>query len=128
LDYQRKLENSQKKIENIDEALVYQDIIAPVMEQKCWSCHNANKIKGELRMDQQDLLLKGGKHGAIIKANDPANSELIKRLLLPEEDEHHMPPKGKTPLTEQEIALLHWWIQQGAPFDKKVAQLKPDEK
>jgi hypothetical protein len=72
--------------------------------------------------------LKGGKHGAIIKANDPANSELIKRLLLPEEDEHHMPPKGKTPLTEQEIALLHWWIQQGAPFDKKVAQLKPDEK
>ena len=117
-----------RKIENIDEALVYQDIIAPVMEQKCWSCHNANKIKGELRMDQQDLLLKGGKHGAIIKANDPANSELIKRLLLPEEDEHHMPPKGKTPLTEQEIALLHWWIQQGAPFDKKVSQLKPDEK
>lgn len=117
-----------RKIENIDEALVYQDIIAPVMEQKCWSCHNANKIKGELRMDQQDLLLKGGKHGAIIKANDPANSELIKRLLLPEEDEHHMPPKGKTPLTEQEIALLHWWIQQGAPFNKKVAQLKPDEK
>jgi hypothetical protein len=41
---------TQKKIENIDEALVYQDIIAPVMEQKCWSCHNANKIKGELRM------------------------------------------------------------------------------
>ncbi|NBA74611.1 ribonuclease inhibitor [Emticicia sp. ODNR4P] len=119
---------TQKKIENIDEALVYQDIIAPVMEQKCWSCHNANKIKGELRMDQQDLLLKGGKHGAIIKANDPANSELIKRLLLPEEDEHHMPPKGKTPLTEQEIALLHWWIQQGASFNKKVAQLKPDEK
>jgi hypothetical protein len=72
--------------------------------------------------------LKGGKHGAIIKANDPANSELIKRLLLPEEDEHHMPPKGKTPLTEQEIALLHWWIQQGASFNKKVAQLKPDEK
>jgi len=54
-------------------------------------------------MDTQELLMKGGKNGVIIKANDVANSELIKRLLLPEEDEHHMPPKGKTPLTEQEI-------------------------
>lgn len=117
-----------KKIENINEALVYQDIVAPVMEQKCWSCHNANKIKGGLRMDTQELLMKGGKNGVIIKGNDVANSELIKRLLLPEEDEHHMPPKGKTPLTEQEISLLHWWIQNGAAFDKKVAQLKPDEK
>ncbi|MDR6560106.1 MULTISPECIES: c-type cytochrome domain-containing protein [unclassified Arcicella] len=117
-----------KKIENINEALVYQDIVAPVMEQKCWSCHNANKIKGGLRMDTQELLIKGGENGAIIKANDAANSELIKRLLLPEEDEHHMPPKGKTPLSEQEISLLHWWIQNGAGFDKKVAQLKPDEK
>lgn len=117
-----------KTIENINEALVYQDIVAPVMEQKCWSCHNANKIKGGLRMDTQELLMKGGKNGVIIKANDVANSELIKRLLLPEEDEHHMPPKGKTPLTAQEISLLHWWIQNGAAFDKKVAQLKPDEK
>lgn len=119
---------AKKKIENINEALVYQDIVAPVMEQKCWSCHNANKIKGGLRMDKQELLMKGGENGAIIKANDATNSELIKRLLLPEEDEHHMPPKGKTPLTEQEISLLHWWIQNGAAFDKKVAQLKPDEK
>jgi hypothetical protein len=43
-------------------------------------------------------------------------------------DEHHMPPKGKTPLTEQEIALVHWWIKTGARFDAKVAQLKPDDK
>ncbi|WP_044170763.1 c-type cytochrome domain-containing protein [Flectobacillus major] len=117
-----------KKIENINEALVYQDVVAPIMEQKCWSCHNANKIKGGLRMDKEDLLMKGGEHGAIIKAGNPTESELLKRLLLPAEDEHHMPPKGKTPLTEQEIALVHWWIQNGGGFDKKVAQVKSDEK
>jgi uncharacterized membrane protein len=49
-----------RKIENINEALVYQDVIAPVMEQKCWSCHNANKVKGQLRMDTPDFLKKGG--------------------------------------------------------------------
>ncbi|MDZ7897666.1 MAG: c-type cytochrome domain-containing protein [Arcicella sp.] len=117
-----------KKIENIEQALVYQDIIAPVMEQKCWSCHNENKIKGQLRMDKVELLTKGGEHGAIFKANDPENSEMLKRVLLDMNDEHHMPPKGKTPLTEQEIALVHWWIKEGAKFDTKVAQTKPDEK
>jgi uncharacterized membrane protein len=117
-----------KKIENIEQALVYQDIIAPVMEQKCWSCHNANKIKGQLRMDKIELLAKGGENGPIFKANDPENSEMLKRVLLDIEDEHHMPPKGKTPMTEQEIALLHWWIKSGAKFDTKVAQAKPDEK
>ncbi|MCU0469044.1 MAG: ribonuclease inhibitor [Arcicella sp.] len=117
-----------KKIENINEALVYQDVIAPVMEQKCWSCHNANKIKGQLRMDTPELLKKGGEHGAVFKANDPDNSEMLKRVLLDMNDEHHMPPKGKTPLTEQEIALVHWWIKTGAKFDAKVAQLKPDDK
>jgi len=39
-----------------------------------------------------------------------------------------MPPKGKTPLTENEITLLHWWIQNGADFTKKVSQLPSDEK
>jgi hypothetical protein len=117
-----------KKIENIEQALVYQDVIAPVMEQKCWSCHNANKIKGQLRMDKPELLAKGGEHGAIFKANDPDNSEMIKRVLLDMNDEHHMPPKGKTPLTDQEISLVNWWIKNGAKFDVKVAQLKPDDK
>ena len=117
-----------KKIENIEQALVYQDIIAPVMEQKCWSCHNANKIKGQLRMDKPELLVKGGEHGAIFKANDPDNSEMIKRVLLDMNDEHHMPPKGKTPLTEQEISLVSWWIKNGANFDVKVAQMKSDDK
>lgn len=52
---------------------------------------------------------------------------MIKRLLLPREDEDHMPPKQKPQLTEQQVALLHWWIEQGAPFDKKVAQLQQPE-
>ena len=117
-----------RKIENIEQALVYQDVIAPMMEQKCWSCHNANKIKGQLRMDKPELLAKGGEHGAIFKANDPTNSEMIKRVLLDINDEHHMPPKGKNPLTEQEISLVTWWIKNGAKFDIKVAQMKPDDK
>jgi hypothetical protein len=72
--------------------------------------------------------LVGGEDGKIISAGKPLDSELIKRLLLDANDEHHMPPKGKTPLTENEITLLHWWVQNGADFTKKVAQLPADEK
>ena len=112
-----------KKITDINQALVYQDLVRPALNQSCVACHNAEKQKGKLRMDTPELLTKGGKNGAIFVAGNAEQSEMIKRLHLPLEDEHHMPPKGKTQLTENQIAMLTWWIGQGAPFDRKVAEL-----
>src|SRR3546814_95375 len=38
-----------------------------------------------------------------------------------------MPPKGKTPLTDEQISLIHWWIASGAPFEGKVREIpQPD--
>lgn len=111
------------KILNPSEAQVYQDIVKPIFKQKCEQCHNANKMKGDLRMDDIKLFIKGGKHGVIFKVNDVQGSEFIKRILLPESDEEHMPPKGKTQITENELIILRWWIEQGASFDKKVTQV-----
>ncbi len=108
---------------NPTEAQVYQDIVKPIFKQKCEQCHNANKMKGDLRMDEINLFIKGGKHGVIFKANDVQGSEFIKRILLPESDEEHMPPKGKTQITENELIILKWWLEQGASFNKKVSQL-----
>ena len=109
-------------------ALAYTDIINPLIESKCIQCHNADKQKGGLRMDTKEFMLKGGEDGPIFLAGNAASSEMIKRALLPENDDDHMPPKGKPQLTEDEIALLHWWIQNGASFDKKVSDLPQDEK
>jgi mono/diheme cytochrome c family protein/uncharacterized membrane protein len=116
------------KITNLKEAVVYTQLVKPILNQRCISCHNAEKQKGKLRLDAPNFILAGGEEGPIIAAGKPLESELIKRLLLEQNDEHHMPPKGKTPLTENEISLLHWWIQQGADFNKKVARLPSDEK
>lgn len=114
-------------IKNINEALVFQDIVKPIFKQKCEQCHNASKMKGNLRMDEISLLQKGGKHGVIFKPNDVDGSEFIKRILLPEADEEHMPPKGKSQISENELMILKWWIQQGASFDKKVSQLSQSD-
>ena len=48
---------------------------------------------------------------------------MIERLLLPADDEDHMPPKEKPQLTQGEISLLHWWINTGADFNKKIKEL-----
>lgn len=110
-------------ITDVQEAAAYQDVIQPLLQSKCYSCHNKNKQKGGLRMDEHELLLKGGKNGAVLLPGKPGESEMLKRILLPREEENHMPPKEKPQLTESEIALVHWWIASGASFDKKVKEL-----
>ncbi len=116
-----------KPITDVNQALVYEQIVNPILQSKCVQCHNAGKSKGGLRYDTAEMLTKGGENGPVFVAGDAAQSEMLKRCLLPLEDDHHMPPKGKNQATDEQVALLTWWIEQGAPFDKKVAELTVTE-
>lgn len=116
-----------KPIANVQEARLYSDIVQPVLQTKCYSCHGPNKQKGGLRMDDSTRLMKGGKDGVIIKPGKGDASEMIKRMLLPLNDDDHMPPKEKPQPLKEQIVLLHWWIDNGADFTKKVKQTaQPD--
>lgn len=116
-----------KPIANVQEAMVYNDVVQPILQTKCYSCHGANKQKGGLRMDDTTRLMKGGKDGVIILTGKGDESELIKRMLLPKDDDDHMPPKEKSQPTKEQVALLHWWIENGASFTKKVKEVQqPD--
>lgn len=115
-------------IPNVQEAVVYTDIVQPILQQRCYGCHGAAKQKGKLRMDQPDLLMKGGKDGAVIEPGKADESEMIKRILLEKSDEHHMPPKEKPQLSARDISVLRWWIETGAAFDKKAKDLNQPDK
>jgi mono/diheme cytochrome c family protein/uncharacterized membrane protein len=117
-----------KPLPNVQEAIAYTDVIKPILESKCYGCHGPNKQKGKLRLDQPDFILKGGKDGKIIIAEKAEESNLIKRILLSKENEGHMPPQEKPQLSKQEIDLLHWWVTNGADFNKKVNTLTQPEK
>ncbi len=117
-----------KPIPNIQEAVLYTDVVQPLLQAKCYNCHGANKQKGKLRLDQQEFILKGGKEGKVIEPGKADESEMIERMLLPMTDEDHMPPKEKPQLTPSEISLLHWWISTGADFTKRVKELPQTEK
>jgi uncharacterized membrane protein len=111
----------------IDEALVYQDVIAPIFASKCLSCHNNDKSKGSLLMDSPENLLKGGKSGKLFLAGNPEKSLMMERIHLPMDDKKHMPLASKPQLTDTEIELLTLWIKIGADFEKKVIDLPPGD-
>ncbi len=115
-------------ISNMDSAMVFQDLIQPIFKQKCVSCHNESKIKGELLLTTIEGFKEGGKAGLFFIAGDASKSLFLQRVHLPLDEKEHMPPKGKKQLTEDEITLLEWWVEQGGPFDKKVATLEQPEK
>ena len=117
-----------KKLEKIpDDPLIYEHIVYRVLDNNCIGCHNPNKKKGELLMTSISELIKGGESGPALVSGDPEKSELIRRLHLPVEDEEHMPPEGKKPLTDDEIQILERWIALGASDTLKLSHLDNSE-
>jgi uncharacterized membrane protein len=106
--------------------VVYKEVLEPILASKCYSCHNAEKQKGRLRMDTYELMLKGGIDGDGIKPGSSADSTIVQRIELPEEDEEHMPPSSKEQVTPDELALLKAWLDAGASPDAKASELKLD--
>jgi len=108
--------------------LVFEHLVLPILEEKCNKCHNADKSKGDLRMDTHELVMKGGETAGNVVAGKPDESLMITRINLPEDDDEHMPPEGKPQISPEELALLRWWIEQGASniMTVKDANLPPE--
>ncbi len=110
---------------NPEDAIVYTHMVKPILESKCISCHNNKKAKGELVMETEELLLKGGKSGELWDTTAADLGLLLRRVHLPIEEKKHMPPQGKPQLTDQEIEIITQWIRRGSDFQLKVADLQP---
>jgi uncharacterized membrane protein len=109
-----------------DSVIIYDQLIAPIFEAKCISCHG-NKVKrGALNMSHPDSLLIGGDGGPVIANGSPQQSELFRRITLPQKNTKFMPPTNSV-LTYDEIKTIEWWIEQGASFEHRVSDVKvPD--
>ena len=73
-------------------------------------------------------MMKGGEHGEVLIPGDVQASELFRRITLPEGHKEFMPAEGKRPLTDQEIAIIEWWISSGAPPNGFVTGLDSEKK
>ena len=105
--------------------------VRTILAHNCYSCHNATKTKGGLRLDKKEFIFKGGEDGPILVPGNPEKSDIIRRIKLPAGHDDAMPTKGKR-LSKEDIAMLEYWIQQGAPWPSgpekslyRVAALEP---
>lgn len=79
--------------------------IAPILLEKCQSCHGPKKAKGNYRLD------------TFARALEPGAEELLYRVATDDEDER-MPPESD-PLEPAQIDLIKKWVAAGAKFDGK---------
>ena len=92
--------------------------LAPILADKCLTCHEEKKAKGKYRVDTFELVGKAGSSDeAALTPGKPDASTLYTRLVTHDEDER-MPQKDD-PLPAAQIALFKQWIEEGAKFDGK---------
>ena len=115
--------DTRKAIPNIEEAIVYTDLIKPILQANCYDCHGPNKQKAKLRLDLPEYILKGSKDGKVIDPKHIDDCAFIKRIFLPLDNKDHMPPKEKPQLSKQDLELLKWWVSSGADFSQKVKEI-----
>jgi len=95
----------------------YADIADIVSKYHCTVCHGAVEPRSGLSLDSYKSIMQGGKHGPIVRAGEPAKSELIRRVKGITEP--RMPVTGPPWLSEDEIGTIERWITAGAPEGKK---------
>ena len=92
--------------------------VHPLLVKHCVECHGPKKQKGRLRLDTVAAAKAEGKSGEVaLVPGDPEKSELIRRILLPHDDDEAMPPGDRTPLSPAETSALEAWVK-GLRTDK----------
>src|SRR2546423_1185992 len=93
------------KAESKPAKVSYYREIRPILQANCQGCHQPAKSKGGYVMtDFKGLLGGGDSEGAAITPEHPEKSAILK-MTTPQDGEVRM-PKGKTPLSEMEGALI----------------------
>jgi hypothetical protein len=90
----------------------YQRDIKPILVRACVECHGPEKQRSGLRLDSRAEALKGSDSGIVLQPGQAGRSRLL-RIVAGLDADVKMPPRGKPPLTAEEIGHLRAWIDQG---------------
>jgi hypothetical protein len=98
----------------------FQRDVRPILQDRCFKCHDARKRTASYRIDVRSAAFRGGESGRpAIVAGASGKSDLVRRITIAEGDEA-MPP-GKEKLTPVQIKLLRDWIDAGASWPDALA-------
>jgi hypothetical protein len=119
--------------EDSNEKISYNFQVRPILSDKCFKCHgpDANKREAGLRLDieaEAYKALRDHPRAHAIIPGFPDSSELFARITSTDTS-YRMPPVESymTPLTEDQIAIIKKWIEQGAHYEKHWAFQPPQK-
>lgn len=95
----------------------YSADVKPILELKCLSCHSEGGegyAKTGLNMQSYEDLMSGTRLGPVIVPGDALSSTLVILVEGRGDPSIKMPHGAKDGLTDQEIAVIRTWIDQGA--------------
>ena len=89
---------------------LFKDSVRPLFERKCFQCHSskADELKGNLKLETVESILKGGDQGPAVVPGDTQNSFLLRAIRYQVED-FQMPPSGRLP--DADVALIEKWVK-----------------
>jgi hypothetical protein len=89
---------------------LFEKSVRPLLETKCYDCHSArsDEVKGNLRLDSLEGILRGGNNGPAIVAGDFENSFLLRAIRYQEAD-FQMPPSGRLP--DSDVSAVESWVK-----------------
>src|SRR5262245_37012768 len=99
--------------------------IQPILSDNCYQCHgpDAKARKAGLRLDTKEGAFRVRDGLTAIVPKDSGNSELVKRISSTDPDFMMPPPASNHKLTQQQIATLKRWIDEGAKWGQHWAYI-----
>jgi hypothetical protein len=85
--------------------------VRPILQKHCYSCHGSLRQKSGLRLDHVNFMREGGDRGAALTPK--ADESLLIGAVAGTLDFERMPLDAK-PLSDEEMATLRAWVDQGA--------------
>lgn len=96
-------------------AVDFETEVFPILEANCLDCHDGETLKGGIGLDRYHFAMLPTDAGEpLFVAGQPEKSVLL-HVVEETDPEKRMPPKGD-PLSEEEISILHRWIEAGAEW------------
>ena len=89
--------------------------VAPIFVEHCLECHGGANPRSGLNLSTFKGWKRGGVGGVLLVPGAPLKSLMIARLRAP--NPMHRMPRGKDPLSVEQLNTIATWINEGARFD-----------
>ncbi len=111
-----------------DDAVDFRRDVRPILSDNCFLCHGPDdkRRKADLRLDRRADAFREKEGVTPVVAGNPEKSDLYRRLVTKDVDDHMPPAKSGKKLTEKQIETVREWIAQGARWSDHWAFVPPE--